>query len=605
MEVTAKPSPSAGHTMVYIEDTQEVTLFAGVGADGRLQNALWAWDGDTWSEKKDENTSDDRPRTRDYHAMVYDPVQQQIVLFGGLAKNLLGVTDLADTWHWQTDTWLQDDGPPIFTQWKKVAMVHEQNGDFLVFGGLVGNEGRGAPQSTTFRWRSTGWEELAPENHPPARYGHRLARADDGKPILLFGGIGRGGVYLDDTWLWDGQDWIAQSPTERPSARGYYALTYDSQQGEWLLFGGLDEQGEILNDLWSYNGSQWQQRSVPDSPSARMLASLVYDPTYQEVLLFAGKGSDDIYYNDLWSWDGAGWQERTTSEQPQPRAGHSATYDPIRLRMVVAGGENQTAEFRETWVWDGYSWRKRRDQPELSLFYINALDHDPVNDLLVGLGEQNGGNQLGEGLLIHQAYSDTVDTDPIATISYVAPKDVLQSEQIIFEGRGSDGDNTDIITAHRWTHDAEVISTQATFSMTASTLPLGTQIIRYAVQDDEGNWSQDQIQQVYVRDPEGCLTDCSTPVLSQQPTWTLLIYAAADNDLARWLGHDPYRKGMLYRLERAGVQDRVQVGILYDGDGENDTFRYVLTWDGRLQKEAMDEADMGALYRMGLHGFGK
>ncbi len=75
-------------------------------------------------------------------------------------------------------------------------------------------------------------------------------------------------------------------------------------------------------------------------------------------------------------------------------------------------------------------------------------------------------------------------------------------------------------------------------------------------------------------------------------SWTLLIYAAADNDLDLWMGENPATNGMLYRLQRAGPQANVQVAVLYDGPTADDTRRYTLDAAGVWVRTNLPEARM-------------
>lgn len=66
-------------------------------------------------------------------------------------------------------------------------------------------------------------------------------------------------------------------------------------------------------------------------------------------------------------------------------------------------------------------------------------------------------------------------------------------------------------------------------------------------------------------------------------TWTLLIYAAADNDLDRWMNDNIATNGMLYRLFSAGPQERVNVAILFDGENVGDTRLITIDDTGRSE----------------------
>ena len=74
-------------------------------------------------------------------------------------------------------------------------------------------------------------------------------------------------------------------------------------------------------------------------------------------------------------------------------------------------------------------------------------------------------------------------------------------------------------------------------------------------------------------------------------TWTLLIYAVGDNDLHSFLS-DSNSEGMLSKLRVSGPETNVQVGILYDGPADGDTYRYILTEGGMWNPSEQPEAEM-------------
>jgi hypothetical protein len=89
-------------------------LFAMVGDPARSNVLLfgqagdtWTWDGTTWTAKHPAHS----PSPRQWPAMTYDPVHQQIVLFGGeTGTNLPSVglgTDLNEIWTWNGVDWAQ------------------------------------------------------------------------------------------------------------------------------------------------------------------------------------------------------------------------------------------------------------------------------------------------------------------------------------------------------------------------------------------------------------------------------------------------------------------------------------------------------------------
>lgn len=586
------PPPLQGHTLVYDASRQQVVLFGGVGADNNPLATTWLWDGSRWQAAASGST----PPVRSGHGMVYDTARQQVLIVGGQQV----MTVLADTWLWDGGAWREQAAVAPFTRWQGVGVTDEGNGQLLLFGGLLGNALAGVPQRETFRWRDQQWTRLAPATIPPPRYGHRLARNQDGSRLLLFGGLTTDIFYLSDTWLWQGKDWLPVAPAMQPPPRAYYALTYAADRGVWVLFGGRNDQGlthdRYWNDLWEFNGTEWRERITPVAPAPRALATLTYDPQRQQSILFGGADGQH-FFDDLWAWDGTTWQALAPAfKKPLPRAGHGASYDPDQQVLVIAGGNAGSAGPRQdTWVWDGVEWQERHSAPRLPALYSLTLAPDPANQQLVALGEQIGSNLNGEGLWLHKVLTGIVEAPPVATISHVNLRDGRQgSDTFRFTGRGADGDaavhpGSAEISRYLWSHQGVTLSTQITLALPAAALPLGEQTLAFQVQDNEGDWSLPVTQTVFVREA------ISSSLPLTQPTWTLLIYAVGDNSLAPRLEDNPLTLGLLYRLRTAGAAAHVQVGVLYDGPGRNDTQRYILDDQGGWHGEVQAEADMGQM----------
>ncbi|MEZ4663562.1 MAG: clostripain-related cysteine peptidase [Caldilineaceae bacterium] len=96
-------------------------------------------------------------------------------------------------------------------------------------------------------------------------------------------------------------------------------------------------------------------------------------------------------------------------------------------------------------------------------------------------------------------------------------------------------------------------------------------------------------------------------VIYAQPdpeSWTILIYAVADNNLERYMGLKS--PGMLSRLHQADAQPNVQVGIWYDGRDSGDSTQYTLNalgqWSGPRdlgEREMDDPQTLTAFLRWG------
>jgi hypothetical protein len=97
------------------------------------------------------------PTARAAHAMAYDPVGHDVVMFGGF-----------DATSYLADTWTFD---------------------------------------------GTSWNQATPATSPTARAGAAMADDSVTGQLVLFGGYD-GSSYLGDTWLWDGatSTWRSRSP---------------------------------------------------------------------------------------------------------------------------------------------------------------------------------------------------------------------------------------------------------------------------------------------------------------------------------------------------------------------------------------------------------
>ena len=565
---TASPAARAAHALAYDPGSERVVLLGGYNQDD-----TWLWDGATWSQQSPQQA----PSKRWDHALMYDPHRQQVVAFGGWDDAAL--TFLGDTWAWDGANWAEiASSPSAPAPRSQAALSYESHGQSIIFGG----RSNGQCDNQTYRWDGSRLTLLTPSFAPPCRAGHRLARNGDGSALLAFGGLGTNNQYLDDTLVWTGSDWESRYPLTRPEARAYYGLTYDTERDVWLLFGGIGP-GGYLSDTWEYNGILWSARQPAHSPPARSHATLTFDPARGRAVLIGGQNTAGLL-DDVWEWDGSDWQEVTPGQTPGARAGHGAAYDAARQVIVIAGGVNATGILSDAWEWNGAFWRQRVTDIGLPAMYNLSLTYDPLHDRVIAFGGENDRGAVG-GLYLHQVIGTPSDAPPVATINRIQPLDARQGVDVItFEGSGQDADSSDAITAYRWTHDGNVISSQAVFTATADTFPLGAQTIRFQVQDDEGTWSPIVEKQIYIRDGSGGT--------GGDGTWTLLLYAVADNNLDPWMGDNPNLNGMLYRLQTAGAQAGVRVGILYDGPDVGDTRRYILEEDGGWTEEAVGEARM-------------
>ena len=306
------PSPRYGHAMVYDSTSDKVILFGGRGRDEFLGDT-WMYDpaANTWTEL---SPAGDTPVARNGHAMVYDPVGQKVVLFGGV--NAKGRLD--DTWMYDpaANTWteLEPRGPQPPVRWGHAMAYDSVSGKVILFGGYEWESG--GPRSDTWAYDATAntWTLLRPTgDHPPERAGLSLVYDEAGGAMILFGGNSQGGdwfVLQDDTWRYDpsADSWTIIDPTgSHPSGRWFQSMAYDPGTGTVVLFGGWGDAG-FLDDTWVFDpvADRWAMINPADTaPPGRNLQAMVYDASSGRMLMFGGytAGSDSaLLLNDMWAY---------------------------------------------------------------------------------------------------------------------------------------------------------------------------------------------------------------------------------------------------------------------------------------------------------------
>ncbi len=279
------------------------------------------------------------PAGRTAAGMVYDPVRQEVVMFGGFNSG----NGLNDTWTWRGTNWIKrlPQTSPV-DRWSHGMVWDDARKQVVVFGGTR-NTGR---LNDTWTWDGTNWVQRTPASSPTARDGAAMAYDAARQRVVLFGGNGGG----QETWLWDGTNWTQANPANRPQGTGSSAMAYDPQNQNCVLFGNFGQ-------TWIWNGTDWSQLNPLNSPPARNFPTLIADGTSNTILLVSGGNRAD-----MWSWNGTDWKDVSAGIETNLVIGrqyHEMVYDATRKVDVLFGGDvpgvdNYSAD---TWLWDGKHWQ--------------------------------------------------------------------------------------------------------------------------------------------------------------------------------------------------------------------------------------------------------
>ena len=181
------PSARRGHATAFDSSRSEMILFGGDGL-----NDTWIWTGtdSTWAQR----TPPLSPSVRGGHSLTFDPSKREAVLFGGGAPPSGGTEIMSgELWAWSgsTATWTKRViGGLTPTPRRGHAMVFDSlRSQLLMFGGGINSNGLGGNAET---WALVGtppkWTLRTPLVSPGASANHGMAYDESRNEAITFGG---------------------------------------------------------------------------------------------------------------------------------------------------------------------------------------------------------------------------------------------------------------------------------------------------------------------------------------------------------------------------------------------------------------------------------
>jgi N-acetylneuraminic acid mutarotase len=310
----------------------------------------------TWS---DLNPVDPVPGERTFHAMVYDPATDRVIMFGGD-----GARSFGDTWAFDaaTSTWTDlSPSMPLPSGRSGHSMAYDSStGLVIMFGGgalenIFNDTWAYDPKTNT-------WTNLDPSGPlPEARGTHSMVYDPSTNRVIMFGGSGyrdNMDVFLNDTWAYDPTTnrWTELNPSgPLPEARATQSMVYDPTTRRVIMFGGMSANGDLFDDTWAYDLASDRWTKIDPSgtvPEGRASQSMVYDSSAGRVLMFGG-ASRSGYLNDIWAYDPstATWTELNPSGTlPVGRMSHAMAFDSSTGRVLMFGGDGMHS-LNDTWAY--------------------------------------------------------------------------------------------------------------------------------------------------------------------------------------------------------------------------------------------------------------
>jgi hypothetical protein len=269
------PSTREFHSAIYDPVRDRMVVFGGTGNSGDC-NDVWALSltgAPAWAQLTPSGTP---PGVRFAQCAIYDPVRDRMVVFGGANLsaylNEVWALSLAGTPAW---TQLTPSGTPPNGRYHHSLIYDPLRDRIVVFGGYGGSAGYFNDAWALSLAGASVWTQLTPLGTPPStRYFHSAIYDPLRDRMAVFGGSG---PFLNDVWaltLADTLAWKELAPSGTPPCRrGSHSAIYDPVRDQMVVFGGYWD--FKLDDAWALG---WKFNTAVDDPAAHPLVSGLRPP---------------------------------------------------------------------------------------------------------------------------------------------------------------------------------------------------------------------------------------------------------------------------------------------------------------------------------------
>jgi len=352
------PPPRTNHSVIYDPLRERMVLFGGF--DGAFRSDVWVLpllNGSSFFGQAPVWGTP--PPVRDRHAAIYDPVRDRMVIFGGRVSSAFSA--MSDVWELtfaDLPTWTQILPTGTAVPLWGASAVYDPVGDRMVTFGGQGNAAQNLTRELTFSG-TPAWNDLAPTGTlPPARREHVAVYDPTLGRMIVFGGISGSSTRMNDVWvltLGAAPAWSQVTPAGTPpSARNACAGMFDSVRNRLVIFGGTTASGSS-SEVWSLDfsaGATWSQILPGGTVPSGRRGPAIYDAPRDRLLHYGGSAA-----NEVWALSFAGspaWtQIAPWGPTPSERYWFAKAYDPPpRNRLVVYGGKSGNDRLDDTWVLD-------------------------------------------------------------------------------------------------------------------------------------------------------------------------------------------------------------------------------------------------------------
>jgi len=243
------------------------------------QAAAWAGNYKQWGDweiclpagefYQRDGVSMPRP-TNSFYQVCWDEHNRRLVFY--VASMTFSYDPAARRWKLIHDR-REEGQPPALLLWSSLC-YDPVNRQVILFGGGGVDRPDGRPHTWALDVTTDRWRPLNLDVEPPARCNSRMVYDKKHRLIVLFGGDAQDSA-LSDTWVFDvvKQQWEMRRPKQSPYPRSCHAMVYLDGSGVVLLAGGrvvadYRRQRALSEQVWAYDAGTDVWTPVAAKPPA-------------------------------------------------------------------------------------------------------------------------------------------------------------------------------------------------------------------------------------------------------------------------------------------------------------------------------------------------
>jgi hypothetical protein len=292
----APPAPRVDHAVAWDSKRHRMMVYGGYsstwGAGSSDLGDVGAYQGAEWAPFDVAGTPPD-PRAR--ASMVYDPVRDRLVVFGGSGPlGDLWALDLSDVPRW---TPLAPTGAAPTARAGHSAIYDPVQDRMIVFGGQTA-EGF-SDEVWSLDLAGGAWTQVVPAGAAPAGRALHVAIHDPVRERMIVVGGTSGSGWMNDAWaltLSGPPAWVELHPSGTVPALRLPRGDYDAGHDQLVI----QDADHIPHALSLGSAPAWRDLLLSGTNPGLGMESLCYDPSRKLLLTFGGGGAYGNYFESVY-----------------------------------------------------------------------------------------------------------------------------------------------------------------------------------------------------------------------------------------------------------------------------------------------------------------